>query len=209
MHIEVVQALRCPVDHEASWLVARTDRLEARHIAAGVLGCPVCGREYPVVDGVLRLAAAIETSSEDLGPEAAVRVAALLDLTSPGGLVLLAGSWASVALELSSLTEGTHVLALDDAGETPPFGLGVSRLDAGAMVPLGEGVARGVALDRGHATEECVASAARALKSRGRLVSPSDAAVPDSLEELARDDRWWVAERPAVTRVVPIAGLRR
>ena len=35
MHLEVVQALRCPRVHEESWLVARTDRMDARHIEAG------------------------------------------------------------------------------------------------------------------------------------------------------------------------------
>jgi hypothetical protein len=37
MFIELVDALRCPVPHEESWLVASADRMEARHIVDGTL----------------------------------------------------------------------------------------------------------------------------------------------------------------------------
>jgi uncharacterized protein YbaR (Trm112 family) len=209
MHIEMVQSLRCPAEHESSWLVARTDRLEARHIVAGVLGCPICGREYPIVEGILKLGTPIEREGVDLGPEAAVRAAALLGLTSPGGVVLLAGAWSSVAVEVASMADGVHVLAMDAQGSAPPAGLGVSRIDAGATMPLGEGVARGIALDQAHADPNILELAARALRSRGRLLAPARADVPHVLEELARDDAWWVAERPAVEKIVPLASRSR
>src|SRR5690242_21064587 len=52
MFIELVDALRCPVPHEESWLVASATRMEARHIVDGLLGCPVCHAEYPIRNGV-------------------------------------------------------------------------------------------------------------------------------------------------------------
>ena len=113
MYLELVQALRCPADHGSSWLVARTDRMEARHIIAGVLGCPVCGEEYPIAGGVLQLGVAIGAgSSHDLGTDAAVRAAALLNLTTPSGIVLLAGAWARHAVDVAALAEGVQVIAL-------------------------------------------------------------------------------------------------
>ena len=81
MFIELVDALRCPVAHEESWLVASATHTDARHIVDGLLGCPVCHAEYPIRQGVadFRRAAQGETreageaspSSEDerMGPE--------------------------------------------------------------------------------------------------------------------------------------------
>src|SRR6476620_4400515 len=53
MFIELVDALRCPNTHEESWLVASADRMEARHIVSGSLGCPICKSEFPIRDGVV------------------------------------------------------------------------------------------------------------------------------------------------------------
>jgi uncharacterized protein YbaR (Trm112 family) len=210
MHIEVVQALRCPSEHPPSWLVARTDTLEARHIVSGVLGCPVCGAEYPIARGVLQLGAPIGAApDDDLGDDAAVRAAALLGLTTPDGVVVLAGAWARQAVEVAALTEGIHVIALDAPYEAPPAGLGVSRIDAGATMPFGTGVVRGAALDTPHATAEALEQATNALSSGGRLLAPATTAVPSYLTPLARDDRWWVAERPAAAPVVSLGTARR
>lgn len=209
MHIEVVQALRCPSDHPPSWLVARTDTLEARQIVAGVLGCPMCGAEYPVARGVLLLGERIAASPDDLGDDAAVRAAALLGLTTPGGVVVLAGAWATQALEVAALTEGIHVIALDAPYETPPAGLGVSRIDAGARLPFRAGAVRGVALDTAHATAESLEQATSALASGGRLIAPASVTMPSPLTPLARDERWWVAERPAAAPVVSLGTVRR
>jgi uncharacterized protein YbaR (Trm112 family) len=210
MHIEVVQALRCPSEHPPSWLVARTDSMEARHIVSGMLGCPACGAEYPIARRVLQLGAPIAASPDDgLGDDAAVRAAALLGLTTPNGVVVLAGAWASQAVEVAALTEGIHVIALDAPYETPPAGLGVSRVDAGAQLPFGAGAVRGVALDSDHATAKSLEQATNVLTSGGRLIAPASTTMPSQLTPLARDDRWWVAERPAATRVVSLGTARR
>lgn len=52
MHLELVDVLRCTSRHSDSVLVAAADRIESRYVVQGVLGCPVCGREFPIVDGV-------------------------------------------------------------------------------------------------------------------------------------------------------------
>ena len=59
-------------------------------------------------------------------------------------------------------------------------------------------------------TTEPVASAAGALRPRGRLIAPSSVAVPDGVTELARDHEDWVAERAgSVSPPVPIRVGRR
>jgi uncharacterized protein YbaR (Trm112 family) len=210
MHLEVVQALRCPRAHEESWLVARTDRMEARHIEAGVLGCPVCGAAYPVAAGVAHLGRSV--TPEGQAPpdhDAALRAAALLDLTTPTGFVVLAGRWAAAAVEVAALAEGVHVLGADAAGPPPPLGVGVSSIECGEVMPLGAAVARGIAVDAAHATPEALAAAATALAAGGRLLAPAAAPLPDAVTELARDDRWWVAEKAAPVPVVTLGSARR
>src|SRR6476469_8084211 len=102
MFIELVDALRCPNAHEETWLVAAALRMEARHIVEGTLGCPVCGAEYPIHDGVVdfrRSGASTSTTSADMHAttDDAMRLAALLDLSTPNGFAVLLGAWGSLA----------------------------------------------------------------------------------------------------------------
>jgi uncharacterized protein YbaR (Trm112 family) len=55
MFIELTDHLRCPAEHEESYLVLLPDRMEARSVRSGRLGCPACGRTYAVEEGVLDL----------------------------------------------------------------------------------------------------------------------------------------------------------
>lgn len=205
--------------HADSWLVARADELLARHIVRGELGCPVCGARYPVRDGVADFrmdapgsisARAEEPSRAGSDDDAlAVRAAALLGLTEPGGIVVLAGEWTPSANEILEMTENVQLLALDFAPELRSGGaLSLARI--ADVLPLAAASVRGIALDAPHATPSLVAGAARALAPGGRLIAPASAPLPDSLHELARDDRHWVAAASAsnVSAPVPI-GIRR
>jgi hypothetical protein len=206
--------------HEDSWLVARADELVGRHIVRGELGCPVCGARYPVLDGVADFTGDARESSEARivdAPRAvsfdgglALRAAALLALIEPGGIVVLAGEWSAAASEILEMTENVQLLALDYApGMRSGGALSLARI--GDVLPLAAGAARGIALDAAHATPSLLDGAARALAPGGRLIAPSSARLPDSLQELARDARHWVAAAPAASSVsapVPI-GVRR
>src|SRR5450756_1712458 len=107
MHIEFIDLLRCPVAHEDSWLVAAVTRMDGRIVLEGKLGCPVCNASYAVRDGAALLQAdtirdaprGVAQSGNELEDDvndvnAATRVAAFLELTRPGSLALLAGTWA-------------------------------------------------------------------------------------------------------------------
>src|SRR5436309_15579285 len=49
--------LRCPETHEEAFLVMSTGEMVGRMVRSGILGCPVCRREYPIVKGVVQFSA--------------------------------------------------------------------------------------------------------------------------------------------------------
>ena len=193
MFIELVDALRCPVPHEESWLVAAATRMEQRHIVHGTLGCPVCSAEYPIRDGVVDFRRGDDhpVASRPSAAEQAVRLAAMLDLSDAQGFAVLIGGWGALAGELSAIVE-TPLILVD-----PPTGVigapGISVLRTGGNVPLATGAARAVAID--EASTSRAAAAVRATRTRGRVVAPSTLSLPAGVRELARDATLWVAER--------------
>jgi len=213
--LELVDSLRCVRPHEDSWLIARADELIARHIVQGELGCPVCEARYAVRDGVadFRAGASRTVNASALVDDAqslALRAAALLGLTEPGGVVVLAGEWSACAEALLDFVDGVQLLALDAVPALRSGGALSLALIPDAL-PLAAASARGIALDAAHATPSLLSGAARALAPNGRLIAPASALVPESLQELARDDEHWVAAAAPPSNVsapVPIV-LRR
>lgn len=200
--------------HEDSWLVASADELVARHIVRGELGCPVCEARYPVRDGVADFTAGVARPADPRSGAAregmAVRAAALLGLSEPGGIVALAGEWSAAANEILEMTEEVQLLAFDFPRALRSGGA-LSLALIGDVLPLAPGSVRGIALDAAHATPSLLAGAERALAPGARLIAPAAAPLPASLRELARDDQHWVAAAAAPSNVsapVPI-GIRR
>ena len=209
MFIELVDALRCPYAHEESWLVASADRMAARHILDGMLGCPVCGVEYPIRDGVVDFRRAAHRSPVAALPadvEQATRLAAFLGLDDALGFAVLMGEWGSHALELRSLVDCPLVLI--DPPEEIEAAPGLSLIRTDGPPPLAAGAARGVAIDAG-ADPERVASALRATRAKGRVVAPIRIARPPEVRELARDGQVWVGEREAVASPIVTLHVRR
>jgi uncharacterized protein YbaR (Trm112 family) len=192
--IELVDALRCPVSHEESWLVAATTRMESRHIMEGTLGCPVCAAEYPIANGVVdfrRSPAHPAAPEEPSDPQRALKLAALLDLTDNQGFAVLLGAWGNHATELAAITEIPLILVDPPAGITGSPGISVLRCDG--VLPLAATTARAIALDTGDAAR--VASAVNTTRPKGRVVAPITIELPDGITELARDASVWVGER--------------
>jgi hypothetical protein len=220
MHIELVDALRCVELHEPSWLVATIDRQEGRYIASGSLGCPVCSARYPIRDFVadFRAVPARQAPGDASGTihaaagapddDALLRAAALLDIRTPGGPYLLTGTWGTMASALFAAYDAECLLV------NPPDSVarcdGVSIVLVDARMPLAPACARGAAIDQAVAREPTlVADALRAVRPGGRVVAPAGLPLPPSVRELARDQRWWVAERAASpTEPVPLARAR-
>lgn len=204
MFIEVVDAFRCPRPHELTWLVASADRLEDRDILTGELGCPVCGARYPIVDGVADFrpagASAPEPDAAEPSdvPNRAIRAAALLGLTEPGGLVVLAGTWGDAAHEVAALVEGIHVLAVDPSSAVAS-GFGVSVARAPDTLPMRPESVRAIALDDAHAAALFLEASVAALKPAGRLLVPAGTSIPEGIIERARDAHDWLGEKHDLT----------
>ena len=214
MFIELVDSLRCVEPHEDTWLVAAVTRMDGRHIAEGKLGCPVCHREYPIRDGVAWFAtreadaASLTRADASANEDHLTRAGAFLGLTDGGGIVAVSGIWANGADGLAELGAG-HVVLLNTVA-ADARAQEVSSLVVDTRLPFRPGSVRAVALDRDVATPEMLASAAHVLQSRGRLVAPSDATVPNDVVELARDSNVWVGERVvAASPPVQLRSARR
>src|SRR5260370_32163693 len=153
--------LRCPAPHEENFLVMSTGEMLGRMVRSGMLGCPVCHREYPITQGVVQFsepgrpnpptrAAAARGSRPD-----AQTLEALLDLSGPGGYVVLVGAAATHAVGLSALMGGIHFV-----GVNPPPGveeLPVLSLVAGAPgIPLRSAMARSVVVGPNASPAPCL-----------------------------------------------------
>jgi uncharacterized protein YbaR (Trm112 family) len=201
MYIELIDLLRCPRDHEETWLVAAFTKMDGRYVVTGALGCPACSASYAIEKGIadlrdhpsggVRIAEAdpIDDVPARNTTDSALRVAAMLGLTRPDSLIALRGREAALAVELSELTE-CRVIALDPADSLYDTER-VARVLAGGRIPLAESSLDGIVLTAGPARPD---DAARVLKPTGRLVVSADAMVPAGFRELARDSTYIVAE---------------
>jgi hypothetical protein len=173
-----------------------------------MLGCPVCGKEYPIVRGVAHFSGG---GTRDAGSVAsgepthlASRVShpadvqtlqALLDLSGPGGYVLLVGSAAQHAVGLAGLMGGIHfvgVNAPDDVEELPVLSL----LACETMIPLRQKVGRAAVVGPDRLGAEWLAEARRVLLPGRRLVIESEhVAPPAGLTQLALGHGLFVGER--------------
>ena len=213
MFIELIEMLRCPSPHDDSWLVGAFDWIVDRDVRAGRLGCPVCRAEYPIVDGVVQFSRrpAMDSGSitpGSVGPDAALQIAAMLDLASPGGLVVLEGEWGRAAAVLAGLVDTQLLLLNAPPGVAERDGL--SAIVCADTIPVALGSCRAIALHADSSAQRLAPGAAAALRARGRIVVPAVAQLPDGFEVLARDASWMVAERSgAVSGIVTLDVRRR
>lgn len=198
MYIELIDLLRCPRDHEESWLIAAFAKMDGRFVIEGKLGCHICSASYTITDGVADLREGASDLSwsgnspvagEDSG-EAAMRVAAMLNLTRPGALVLLEGDATSVAVSLSELTE-SRVIVLNPTSQVDDSER-VATVFAG-RIPLAAASADGIVLSVVPSPGR-LRDVLRVLKPGGRLAAPAGSSSEPMLHELARDDEYVVSE---------------
>ena len=211
MFIELVDALRCPADHEESHLIASASQMSARHVLEGELGCPVCHARYPIEGGEARFTGtpalqARSSTAPRADAEDGMRCAALLALDGPGGFAILEGLTARFAEAVAAIVGDVPLMLLN-----PPAGIrampGISIVRAGAKLPLAQSSARGAAT--GDANPALLGELARVLRDGGRLIAPAAALLPEGIHELAHDDREWVAEKRPTPKVVSIGrGVR-
>src|SRR5256884_7953965 len=117
--------LRCPESHGEAFLVMSTGEMLGRMVRSGILGCPICRREFPIAKGVVNFSGG-EThdpgwvvatggshpASRIPHPADSETLQALLDLSGPGGYVVLVGAAARHAVALAGLMGGIHFVGV-------------------------------------------------------------------------------------------------
>ena len=199
MLLELTEILRCPRDHEESFVVCVAHRSEGRHVVAGVVGCPVCLAEFPIRDGVLEFAAhpgAPVPPPEREGAEVltADALATFLDLRGPGGYVVLAGGAGRLAPALTALLPGVHHVVVNaprDAARSPDC----SYVSCPDRIPVKAAQVRAAVLGAGCTGGPWPAEAARVLLRGLRVVIEDERASPDGISELARGAGVFVGEK--------------
>jgi len=209
MQRDLLDALRCPVPHEESWLVAMVLEASGSSLLVAELACPVCGAEFRIVNGIAHFAGATPAAppawpSEPYSRDMALRLAALLGVAESQLPVALVGRYTAASGALASLVSAPQLL-INGSPVIP--GPGVSCLVVADRLPLGVESLAAIAVDAAHATATFLESATRALRLGGRLVAPADAPGPAGMRELARDTTEWVAETTA--RASGLVELRR
>jgi uncharacterized protein YbaR (Trm112 family) len=205
MHIELTEMLACPEPHAPDVLVLSTAQMKGRMVYFGLVGCPKCRKEYQILNGVVdftgrgkgEVAAGAQPKAgaqlvAPLPPDATVQ--ALLDLSGPGGFVVLLGEATQHAPGLAALMGGIHFVGINaPAGVVASPSL--SLLVAPRSIPLRASMARGVVVGASMASTPWLEDAVRVLLRGRRLVMESSGEPPAGMAYLAEADGLWVGEK--------------
>ncbi len=193
MFIELIDLLRCPREHEDSWLVAAFSKMDGRFVVEGRLGCPVCSASYSIVGGVGEFAPRRERLSplaERAEAADTLRIAAMLNLARPGSVVVLEGDSSRHASALVKMTEARVVVM--NASSPVPEAERVAAITGANRIPVAARSVDGIVIESGD--EDSLHEALRVLVAGGRIVAPADTHLGNFFREIARDDRNVVGE---------------
>jgi uncharacterized protein YbaR (Trm112 family) len=202
MHIELTEMLRCPEPHREEFLVLSTGEMSGRLVHHGLVGCPVCQREYEIVDGVVYFGGtgkgeagrAAPSSTSPPSPFPVPVLQALLDLSGPGGYVVLLGTAVRAGPGIAEAVGGIHCVGINGPGDLVELPV-LSLLRCDTVIPLRQSMARGVVVGTELASPAWLAEAARVLlRGRRLVVMGEDVAVP-AVRQLAAGQGLWVGEK--------------
>jgi uncharacterized protein YbaR (Trm112 family) len=205
MHIELTEMLRCPQPHELDVLVLSTGEMVGRMVRSGVVGCPVCRREYPIAKGIVdfrgsgtREEGSVEgsplPSSRIPLPQKSQTLQALLDLSGPGGFVVLLGEATRHATGLAGLMGGIHFVGVDPPPDVEES-LALSLVRAPGVIPLRPAMARGVVVGADRTGAVWLEEAQRVLLRGRRLVVEQEDVEPPGITRLAVGQGLWAGEK--------------
>lgn len=170
-----------------------------RVILDGTLGCPLCGAEFPIAAGVVCFGSSENQPVQMLETFDAMRVAALLNISTADSTFAIEGWPISDVRGLQTISplrlivfnppDDTRAEYELTATETP-MPMAVVRVLH--RLPLADSSLAGVLVQSANPADYV-----RLLRSGGRLVAPAGFPVPDGVTELARDEKQWVSERNA------------
>ena len=191
MFIELTDHLRCPADHDESYLVLLPERMEGRSVRSGQLGCPVCGRTYHVVDGVFQAGDPPVLPESRAATLDADGLHALIGLGGPGGYMALVGRMAALWREIAKLNPGVALVAINPEPEVPDAPeISVIR---SARIPLKARSMRSVVLGRGYAEDPFwIEEAARVVLPGLRVVGEGSDPAEHTIDLMASAGGVWV-----------------
>ncbi len=172
--------------------------IERRSVRSGHLGCPVCGRSFDIIDGVLDVGG--EPRARQVCDQGAFdglsadAMLALAGVQGPGGYVVLVGSAAREWRALAQRLPGVSLVAANpEPAATDQPGLSVLR---GAMLPLKSSSMRGVVLGTGFGSDGFwVGEAARVTLPGLRVVGAGETPPPEAIDLMASAGGVWVGAR--------------
>jgi uncharacterized protein YbaR (Trm112 family) len=198
MFIELAELLRCPADHEDTNCVLSSQIADGRRIIGGVVGCPICRREYEIEEGVVQFGPdpllGRSSRSDDITVEEMPdpeTVLALLSLQLGGGYVVLVGSVTRLSSELAELVGDIHFVGVNpppDVSESPALSL----MRSGSGIPLKSARARGCVVGEEYAGEPWLTEAGRVLMAGHRMVVANEAVVVAAVSYIVADRGLWV-----------------
>jgi uncharacterized protein YbaR (Trm112 family) len=201
MFLELAELLACPAEHEPTYCVVTSDEMHERRVVRGAVGCPVCEAEYPVVDGVVQFGTdpllGSSSRADDLTVEEMPQpsdVHSLLGLDGPGGYVILLGSVARMAAELSHAMQGIHFVGVNAPPEVAESDI-LSLLSSERKIPLRSGSVRGAVVGREYSREPWLTEGARVLLKGRRLVVVDEDVEPPGVEQMASGHGLWVGQK--------------
>jgi hypothetical protein len=139
--IELTDHLRCPAPHEEAFLVLVPYEMDGRMVVRGVLGCPICQREFRINRGVAvfelngRTGEAAPAVTASIPADAIV---AFLGLEGPGGYLGTLRERVGVCGRLETALPGVHLVVLNppDGWTQFPFRKPSPRTDGTHQVPV-------------------------------------------------------------------------
>jgi uncharacterized protein YbaR (Trm112 family) len=195
MFIELTVHLRCPADHPESFLVLVPEEMHGRVVNRGTLGCPACGREYPIRGAALYFT----PEPQPVAPPAEGRVdagaiAAFLGIQGPGGYVGLVGSAVGLAEGLEALWPGVHLVAVNPPAQSRSS----ERLSAvfSPRLPFKSRSLRGIVLGKPFgAMAGWPEGAIQCLLPGLRAAGEGPAPTSPGFALLGEAENWWVGKR--------------
>jgi uncharacterized protein YbaR (Trm112 family) len=191
MFIELTDHLRCPADHEERFLVLLPDQMEGRSVLTGHLGCPVCGRTFQLIDGILDAGDAPAPADSAESALDAEGLTALTGLHGPGGYLALVGPVATLWKGVAELNPGVALVAVNP-GTSVADAPGISVI-RGGRIPLKSSAMRGVALGKPYADDPYwIKEAARVVLPGLRVVGEGADPPPGTIQLMASAGGVWV-----------------
>jgi uncharacterized protein YbaR (Trm112 family) len=198
MFIEITEILRCPRQHEESYVICGPVTMEGRDVVRGGIVCPACRAEYPIVDRIAffgppdePVQGARAAAASSLTAEAVVT---FLDLQGEGGYVVTVGAAGRLGPALGAALPGVGIVAVNPPAGTAPSD-GLSVIVSPRALPVRAKSVRAVVVGGDAAAGPWLDASVAALLPGLRIVVEDQAASPAGITRLAAGGGVFVGEK--------------